>query len=185
MILWGPFGQLCEISHYVFPLCGILKLMLCHVVIWVLNIEQAQVQRSSRSTGEETNTNNMPYPALKCLSSPRTSAAQSLCIQLHTHSSQSINPNPKRCWSAASRTVPASFNHRGGRRPVVINGQSAGRGKRGRLPPRLFCLIASALTSSRVWLCSAGKECPACQTCCTTPRQQITSQHWHLMSRRQ
>lgn len=162
MILWGLFGQLCETSHYLFTLCGILQLMLCHVVIWVLNIEREQVQPQSKSTGEETNTNNMPYPALKCHLSPWTSAVPSRCV-LHTHSSQSPSPSTKWCWSAASdaslQYSTCSFKQAGAWDHAVINGQAARDWELyGRVPPRLFCLIASPLTSGRVWLSSAGES---------------------------
>lgn len=70
----------------------LLRLMLCRAVMWVLNLVESRCRRCKR-TGEETNTNNKPYPALKCPSSPWMSAVPSFHV-FTTHTPQSI-PNPQ------------------------------------------------------------------------------------------
>lgn len=87
-----------------------------------------------QSTGEETNTNNMPYPALKCPLSPWTSAVPSLCAQVHTHSCQTLSQSLKWCRSAASIASTVQYlllSPAGVWDHAVINGQAArgGEGK--------------------------------------------------------
>lgn len=76
--------------RYLIMFLLLVQLMLCRAAAWVLNIEWEQVQALCKRTGEETNTNNKPYPALKCPSSPWMSAVPSFPCVHNSHSSQSL-----------------------------------------------------------------------------------------------
>lgn len=89
--------------------------------------------RGNTHTYTYTQTNNMPYPALKCPLSPRSSAASLLCVQqLHTYRQPNSEPDFQivlidclHClmYSTCSLQPAGVWNH------AVINGQAARGGK--------------------------------------------------------
>lgn len=118
--------------RYLIMLLLLVQLMLCRAAAWVLNIEWEQVQASCKLTGEETDTNNKPYPALKCPSSPWMSAVPSFPCVHNSHSSQSQTTKWCRCTDyTISYTILFAFLHYVWVLDLaVINGWAAGAGER-------------------------------------------------------
>lgn len=114
------------------------------------------MQWRPKSTGEETNTNNMPYPALKCPSSPQTSAVPSLPV----FTTRPTIPNPQmvpihHLCGVPYRTVYL-HDYACMWDLAVINVQAAVGGG-GKDSTKTKSLITSLLTNGRVWLSTAGK----------------------------